>query len=49
MFKVEPMCLSVDTEGRTLIATGQPNVDVALEVDQDRFWRWLMPRLVKGR
>jgi len=49
MFRVEPMCLSVDTEGRTLIATGQPNVDVALEVDQDRFWRWLMPRLVKGR
>jgi purine nucleosidase len=49
MFRVERLRLTIDGEGRTLVADGPPNADVALDVDDDRFFRWLMPRLVAGR
>jgi purine nucleosidase len=49
MFRVERLRLTVDGEGRTVVGDGPPNADVALDVDEDRFFRWLMPRLVAGR
>jgi purine nucleosidase len=49
MFKVERMCIEVDAEGRTNAVEGSPNADVALDIDENRFNRWLMPRLVGPR
>ncbi len=49
MFTVERLHLTVDSEGRTLASDGPPNAEVALDVEEDRFFRWLMPRLVGGR
>lgn len=46
MFKLERLRLTVDDEGYTRVARGSPNAEVALEADEDRFHRWLMPRLV---
>jgi inosine-uridine nucleoside N-ribohydrolase len=45
MFRVERLRLAVDAEGYTREADGPPNAEVCLEVDENRFHRWLMPRL----
>jgi len=46
MFKVERLRLEVDAEGYTRIAAGAANADVLTHIDEARFYRWLMPRLV---
>src|SRR5262249_9455579 len=46
MFKVERLRLEVDDEGYTRIAPGAANADVLTHIDEARFFRWLMPRLV---
>jgi purine nucleosidase len=46
MFKVERLRLIVDAEGYTREVEGPANAEVCLDCDEDRFHRWLMPRLV---
>ena len=46
MFKVERLRLMVDDQGHTREVEGPPNAEVCLDCDEDRFHRWLMPRLV---
>lgn len=45
MFKVERLRLVVDDQGFTRETDGPANADVCLGIDEDRFQRWLMPRL----
>lgn len=49
MFRLERLRLAIDDEGYTRVVGGAPNAEVALAADEDRFHRWLMPRLVGGR
>src|SRR5579872_379269 len=49
MFNIERLCIAVEDDGRTVVADGPANADVALAIDEDRFFRWLMPRLAGGR
>ncbi len=49
MFKVERLRLEIDDEGFTRVADGPANADVLIGIDEDRFHRWLMPRLMGGK
>ncbi|HTX50566.1 MAG TPA: nucleoside hydrolase [Caulobacteraceae bacterium] len=44
--RTEPLRLAVDDEGYTRIAPGAPNADVCVDCNEDRFHRWMMPRLL---
>jgi purine nucleosidase len=49
MFRVERLRLAVDAEGYTREVDGPPNAEVCLDIDENRFQRWLMPRLAGRR
>ena len=46
--QTEPLRLQVDAEGYTRLTEGPPNAEVCVDCDEDRFCRWMMPRLLGG-
>ncbi len=45
----QPMHIDVDDQGYTRTAGGSPNADVCLHSDSDRFFQFLLPRLMTQR
>ena len=45
----QPMHIDVDDQGYTRPAAGSPNADVCLHSDSDRFFQFLLPRLMTQR
>jgi inosine-uridine nucleoside N-ribohydrolase len=45
----QPMHIRVDDAGFTRAEAGKPNVDVCLHSDSDRFFQFLLPRLMEQR
>ncbi|MGB7844757.1 MAG: nucleoside hydrolase [Candidatus Acidiferrum sp.] len=43
-----PLRLRVDDEGNTKVETGEPNAQVCLRSDSDRFFEFYMPRILGG-